>query len=500
MPKIKLGEFLPDQERINNPGLMSAINAKPVREGYLPLKGTSNFSTNTTDGDGRIIQTFTSTEGVTFIFAGDATKLYKLESTLNFVDIKHAAGVYTKGDWKAEIFGNRVMMVNGPTHQVVQSYVMGTDTVFTDIANSPKAGSIALVKNVFTFLGDITEDATSPNDAGVHIPHRVRWSASNDPTLYYPSAPLLAASLAGFQDLNNAGKIQNIAGGAQPVILGENRIFRATFEGGQTIFRFDPIQEDHGCLEGSTMISFLGSVYYLSKDGWFQLDSANQLNPIGNGKIDRFFFDDLDNLNINRISTHIDASEQLLMWAYPGPGNTAGNPNRVLIYNYAIGKWAILHIEVNCLGTISTPGYTLEQLDTFGTLDGGLQGSLDSDFYKGGEISCGAIVNKNAANFGGAILTASFITGDLELDDNALTFINKIFPIVDTAKENISLQVGAVNNSQDTPMFGLPLIIGKFGDFPVKSKGRFHRLKLDVSGEWTSAKAMDVKFSKLGSR
>lgn len=248
------------------------------------------------------------------------------------------------------------------------------------------------------------------------------------------------------------------------------------------------------------MISFLGSVYYLSKDGWFQLDSTNQLIPIGNGKIDRFFFSDLDNININRISTHIDASQQLLMWAYPGPGNTGGSPNRILIYNYAVQKWAVLHIEVNCLGTISTPGYTLEGLDTFGTLDGGLQGPLDSDFYKGGEIFCGAIVDKKAANFGGATLTASFITGDLELDDNALTAITKAFPIVDAVKANISLQVGTANTSQDVPMLGLELAIGEFGDFPVFSKGRYHRLKLNVSGEWTSAKALDIKFTKLGLR
>ena len=83
--QLPFGEWLPDLPDHVNPGATQAKNVFPAVNSYRPFKGISVTSSNALTARAQGGRAFKSDSGVVTIFAGDATKLYRLISNA-FVD------------------------------------------------------------------------------------------------------------------------------------------------------------------------------------------------------------------------------------------------------------------------------------------------------------------------------------------------------------------------------------------------------------------------------
>src|SRR5262249_20404284 len=137
-----------------------------------------------------------------------------------------------------------------------------------------------------------------------------------------------------------------------------------------------------GCSVPGSVAALLDMVFFVHKSGFYMVQAGQTVTPIGRGKVDRTFWAEFDETNQFRCSAAIDPVRGLYVFAYPANGSN-GTPNRLLIYNWRTARWS--RAEVACelvYGGVSQQGYTLEQLDPFGSLET-LAYSLDSSFWTG---------------------------------------------------------------------------------------------------------------------
>jgi hypothetical protein len=146
-------------------------------------------------------------------------------------------------------------------------------------------------------------------------------------------------------------------------------------------------------------------VYFLAEDGFYSFDGATS-TPIGVNRVDKFLLGngivagDLDVTNKIRLVGTADPKNKLIFWAYPGPGNVNGTPNRMLVYNWAIDRWSYVKVSVEWIVRALTFGYTLDQLYTIlGYKLDQVPYPLSSHVWQGGNITMGGFDSSNKLNF-----------------------------------------------------------------------------------------------------
>ena len=173
---IELGEWTPDQPALNSKGVTVADNVIPMARGYRAmhsLEPISNAASSAVKG----IFAGKDNTGVVTLFAGDASKLYKYNSSNNNLVDSSKSGGYALGGsdrWRFVQFGDKVLVAGG-TGEELQKYQLGVDSAFSDLsASAPKADFIAVVRDqVWT---------ASIDEGSGKIPYRTRWSGINDET------------------------------------------------------------------------------------------------------------------------------------------------------------------------------------------------------------------------------------------------------------------------------------------------------------------------------
>ena len=78
-----------------------------------------------------------------------------------------------------------------------------------------------------------------------------------------------------------------------------------SYVGVPLIFQFDKIADNIGAFAPKSVASYGNMVFFLAQDGFYKLTGGQQLTPIGNGKVDNFFFDDLSS-NLDGITSAVD--------------------------------------------------------------------------------------------------------------------------------------------------------------------------------------------------
>ncbi|GAG24150.1 unnamed protein product, partial [marine sediment metagenome] len=260
------------------------------------------------------------------------------DSSAEWQDVSVAGGYSVPSDdlWSFTQWGNQILAVNidDPT----QTYTMGTSALFANLAGSPpQARQIAVVRD-FVVVGD-TWDGVDGFQT-----QRVRWSAIGDPTSWTVSA----ATQSDFQDLSGPnGTVKKVIGGEFGTIFQERAITRMTYVGSPAIFQFDTIEESRGTPASGSVVKLGRNIFYLGDDGFYVFDGV-QSTPISHNKISKTFLDDLDTDYYHRITAALDPINQIIMWSYPGSGNSNGTPNRVVSFNYsqdAKYRWSYSEIE-----------------------------------------------------------------------------------------------------------------------------------------------------------
>lgn len=487
---IKFGEWLPDQPDFQNVGATEAKNVIASASGYVPIKALEELSSlAVADNRVRGILAAKDAAGSVKLFAGDAAKLYEFNSATSALDNVSKVGGYSmnvEDYWRFVQFGNRVVAAGGlgvPTQQ----FLVGTDSVFSDLTGCPKAKFIANVRD-FVMTAHIDESGTT-------TPFRVRWSAINDATSW-----TIGTNQADSQDIADAGQITGLVGGEYATILMERAIVRATYVGTPLIFQFDKVETTRGCQHPGSVANVGHTVFYLSNDGFYSFDGQRS-TPIGAEKINRWFFDEFDADNRSRLSCGVDPQNQIVMWSFVSNEATGSEPDKVLIYNYALQRWSYGEFETEFIAPYFTAGYTLEGLDNLLDVGEGIEdlgASLDSELFKGGGYIFGGSKNKKLQSFTGSPVAATVETAEFALGQNRHAVVNRVIPL--TQGGTVTVQMGTRNRQTDDQSFGTASSLNTQGFCPTRAQGRFHTVRCNLTGNWKFAQGVEIDGKVLGER
>lgn len=471
--RVNFTEWLPDQ-----PGLVGALttakNVFPKAVGYGPFSEEVEYSSAASENLNNVVGAI-DTGAVARVFASGDTKLFLFDSTdLSLDDISGATYSTVTDRWRFTQFGNSLIAAGHPN--TLQVYDLTTTANFSVVSGAPAAKLVTVVRDFV-----VTANSTDGTN-------RVRWSGINDPTTWSSSA----VTQSDFQDIPDGGEVRGLTGGEFGLVLCARSIHRMSYVGTPLIFQFDNITRNLGCYESNSVIQWQGVTYFLGDDGFYACN-GQQIDPIGAEKVNRFFFNTLIESNISKMSAAVEPAKNLVIWGYP----TLDNTYRLLVYHLITKRWSYVDTTVNRVADSTTPNITLEALDTFSASIDALGTSLDSRLWLGGKMLLSGVKADKIVTFTGANKQAVIETADLnEIPSAAMVTLAK--PIVDNGSASVAIASRLKLN--ETVNFNTAVAADSENRVGLRSLGKYHRIRVNPTGDWTNAVGVELETQPAGSR
>jgi hypothetical protein len=401
MPVLPFGEWLPDQPDFANPGASVITNVIPrTKQSYGPMPVAAPYSNALTAFCQGAYALSDATGTQAYVFAGDANRLYLMTMNATFADVSKAAGgPYTVpppisvggGFWWMTSYGERVIATN--SFDPIQSFLVGTDSAFSDLSTAAPQAKFAAVIRDFLMLGRTTDGS------GDH-PRRLRWSAIGDPTSFPDVGSNDAIEVqSDEQDLEQSdlGVMTGLIGGHLSAADGaawmERGIYRIMYVGSPAIFDFVVAEGSPGTQAPmsivqrrlSTQAGTSGVAFFLGEEDFYAFDGMSSV-PIGAQKIARTFFNDASPTYLPQVVGTADPVNPLIFWAY-NSGSSAGLYDRLLVYNWQLQRWSLVDLSATPIEWITrtiTTSITLDALDARTDVLDNLTPGLDSRVWAGG--------------------------------------------------------------------------------------------------------------------
>ena len=469
---VDFGEWLPDQAGITG-SIQDAFNVIPQAIGYGPFPDTVDLSAA---ADTNLNNVFvTKYGGTTTLFAGSFTKLYKFDSTDLSMDNVSKSGNYTGTNrWMFTQFGPSLIAANGVAK--LQVFNLGSSSLFADLAAAAPTAK---------FVTTVRDFVVAANVAGEE--NKVYWSDINDEADWTSGA----ASQSDNQVLPDGGDIRGVTGGEYGLVLLERAISRMSYVGAPLFFQFDTIAKNIGCYESNSVAQFGNLTFFLSDDGFYVCDGQT-VTPIGAEKIDRYFFNFVDQSKLNEMSSTIDVIRKLVIWQF----TDIFAQKRLIIYNFQTKKWSEAATDSSFLGSAAQAGVTLEGLDTFGTMET-IETSFDSRLWAGGKFVLAGVKDTKIVTFTGANKSGYITTGDLGNGNQSIIMLAK--PKVDNGSASVSVASRALLS--DVPSFDTSVAADSENRVSLRSGGKYHRVRVYPTGSnWKTAAGVEIDLVPQGGR
>lgn len=502
-----LGPWRPDRPALNNIGVTVARNVLPVigatngAIAYEPLKRIELYSDSTLPSRPLGAISGQDTAGNGKVYAGCAEGLYKVSpSDLSWQSVSRTSSPYATGTekWKFTQYGSWILgsnFVNPP-----QFIDMNEDLNFADLTTLVKARYITTSRG-FVIVAN-TNDAFDGD-----VPYRVRWSGLDMPQ----SWDFSLTTQADFQDINGgSGVIQGIVGGEDVTIFMKNSIVKMSYVGTPLIWQFDEIIKGKGCAVPESLVETDQGVVFLSDDGFYLYDGTPELKPIGEGKIDNYFLRSVDTDQFPFMSAAVDPTKKLIYWCYSSVDGINGTPDKLLIYHPVLNEFTEADAEIDFIySTVSQP-WTLDQMTAqFGEIQN-VPAPFDSQTWAGGNKQLAGMKNSGAQY----LFTGENQTGLIESNEQFLiqslqamnpnikgdrTVVTRIRPVVD-GYGNASMRVGSRLLSHGDVVWSPLTAQNESGWCNVRQQGRFHRVRLVLTGNFTQAQSFQYDAVSAGLR
>jgi hypothetical protein len=469
------GEWMPDQPDLGNPGSLVAENVYPVTRGYHPF-GSLMYLSDAMDARALGGTSLTAADGNSKVYAGNATKLYSLHGG-SATDVSISGGyTSTATFWDFAAYGDIAIATNFKDSP--QSINMSSGSAFANLTTAFKARTCAVVRD-FLMFGN-TNDATDGDK-----PERVRWSANGDHTDYTVSA----TTQSDFQDTPGGGAVQRVFGGEYATILFEHAIYRVNYVGSPSVFQFDLVSTDTGLFTPGAAAQNGSIIYYLDSGGFFAFNGA-QSHPIGNEKVDNWFWTHLDASQAARISCAIDHDKKAVCWSFPAHGNAGGKPTHIIIFNYELNRWSYAVLAHDIILPLLTSDFTLETLDTLNSNLDNLTISVDSRVLYEGSALLGIMNSFKLASNQGDPLDATVESKEMQPNKDRRSHVTEVWPLNDGGTTTV--QIGTRNRQQDGYTWTTAVAVNTTGFAPVNAEGRYHRVRMNITGTWNDTQGTDV--------
>lgn len=458
---IPLGEWLPDQPSLNNPGVLRAENVLPTATGYKPFPGGISTGASLAATCKGAIMISTDTSGV-YTFAGDSVLLYRATGLNNFVDV--SSGPYAnlaQNKWMFSLFGKSLYAASAINN--TQRININVVSAFSDLLYTafPRSKYIATVKD-FNVLANVDDPAN------VAQYRRVWWSGKGNPEVFpTPGSSAANQVQSDYQDLeSDGGIITGLVGGEYGIVFQENAIWKMIYEGPPTFFRFEKIGNNIGCRFPWSFTAYGNDVYFISKDGFCKTNGFS-VTPIGIDRVDNTFHNEFDRTYSYLISACVGVNEPVVYWSIPTIGSS-GVPSKIYCYNIALNKWSSLKFNHNLI---------FKSLRNYNT---------STSYSRGVKIAYLGTDNLMyiSENYT-TPLTSIIETAEVQPADNRKTRLKKLK--VHSYGGTITTDIGIRESTQAAvtyPSNLLALPTKANGETDVRANSKYYRFRINTSGDF----------------
>lgn len=478
---VPFGEWLPDIAELNNPGAVEALNVIATENCYVPFNQLSidplkNFG-----------ETVHGALGV--IDADDVAQL--------FVGFVNGVATFWGGGWTSIVSARvsdqpwqliRMNDILVPLHEDVTPFKVDLQSTApaVPIGGAPPRAMCGAQVDDFLMLGNLLDD---PDDFNGVFPSRIRWGAFNTVDGPWVSDPVTQAD---FQDLKSAfGPVRAIAGGTYGTIFQERAISTATYRGLPEVFDIVTVEEQRGAISRDCVIGVGPYKFFIAEDGFYYWNGTNSV-PIGDNRVNRYFFKRLEYSERSRICGGVDFEHGCVMWAFPI--DATGVLSEIIIYSFRENKWSHATLTLEALFNSSASNYTVDDL---GGSEESYVGSPEDPIYNSGGRSQLAAFNTlhQYGLFTGLPMAAAFDTAESTAPNSRRIFVTAVRPLIDLAVPVATVQIGVRDQMIGQPLvYTDPAIQELDGQCSILADARYMRFRVNVPAgvPWNHATGVEV--------
>jgi hypothetical protein len=282
------------------------------------------------------------------------------------------------------------------------------------------------------------------------------------------------------------------------VIFQETAMRRMIYVAGTLVFQIERITEDKGLLAPYSIIRAGDRVFFLATQGFYEVAPGGYPTPIGKERFDRTFFADYDSGSIYLIIGAADPSATRVYWAYKSQAGSAGLFDKLLAWDYALGRGAVIVTSGEYIASLAKPGLTLEGLDSISASVDALTFSLDS-------VATSALTQLSAVSsahklgfFSGAALEATLDTSEQATDRRVR--VKGFRPVADAS--GCYGSVGSRESLQSSVSYSTEQVVNGKGLCPANVSTRLARgrLRIPAGTSWTFARGIEPLTVQEGKR
>lgn len=477
---IPFPAFEPDKSPFGPAASPWVLNCLPVADGWGSCPKLKEIS-NALPADCRGAFACQKEDGSWQIFAGTATKLYRLNQTNNtWTDVSRTSGgnyaVPTNAQWVFRKFGPYVVAVNG--QDAMQKFDIESASNFSAVGGSPPIAAGLEVVGDFLVAYNIASE-----------PGRLRWCEINDIEGW-----TLGENLADYNDIPDLNTIQYIVPSATGAIvcceLGFMNMSSALST--QWVFTFSLIHKARGVASRYAVVPIgPGDFVYYSYDGFYRGDT-----PIGGERVDRWFSAFSDSSDIINMAGEIDPFRKIVWFRFKAKNSAY----YLLGYNYQLDRWCLSDNQITAMMKVGSPVITNDAMDSYFATNDDIDVPYDSTFWAGGRPSFGGVTpNGKLAYQSGAPAAATLETAILPLGGGPRVMVNG--GRADTDALNFTAQVATTDFAGQDLNWRDPVTpSARTKSIPFRADGRYHKFRLSIPEEeaWTSAQSIDVPLAAGG--
>lgn len=353
-PTIKFPQFAPDITSLGT-GVSSLIqNVYPRLDGYGPVPDIAQL-TKSLPAPCRGYFFARKADGSIGVFAGTSTDLYVLNNTdFTWINVSKGGVPYgaliNSSNWQFAQFNDTVVAVQVNT--VPQAISLTSLTTFADLGGSPPSAGCVAVVNFFLVLTELLSN--SRRVQWCDLGNIIQWTAG--------------VGLADFQDLPDGGSAHGISGGDAYGLVFQDSCVRSLIyaPGSAVTFQITRIAQDETLFAKYSIVNAGTRTFYNSAQGFKMVDGGAAPVPIGKGRVDDFFKNDVDISNLQLVIGSSDPTQTRIIFGYKSKSGAAGLIDKALCYDWSIGQgeWSIIvGLALEYIATLAQPGLTLENLD-----------------------------------------------------------------------------------------------------------------------------------------
>ncbi|HQR98159.1 MULTISPECIES: hypothetical protein [unclassified Polaromonas] len=462
--------FAPDADKMA-PGIFTdCSNVIPYEAGFKGAPTPVAVAVTALAAECRGAVVATQLDGIRRIFAGTQTKLYELVSSA-WTDVS-AVGSYTGSSetrWSFCQFGNTTIASN--LIDAMQSSASGN---FAAVPTAPKAKIVVSASNNFVVAFN-TNDATYSAS-----PDRWWCCAQGDQTNWTPSVTTSATT----------GRLVAVEGAIEAAMTLGNDIvaykrramFVGRFAAAPVVWEWTLIPAGEAGAVGQEAVCDIGGAHFFVSDDNFWLFDGTRPIPIGDGEVRQWFLNNSSPTYRYRTKAIYEKQNNLVRVFYPSLSST-GACDATLVYHVLKKQWGRHDLTIQAPLNYIAPGATIDGLDAYSaTIDGLPDVPFDSQFWlAGGRQAAYFNTSHQLVSLTGATGPSSFTTGDMG-DDDAVTVIDR-FRVRFESSPTTATATGYYKFNEGDALATGPSSTINDGKFDIRQSGRFHRVKVEMTGD-----------------